>query len=135
MLVIIEHTFYYRPVYAMDRLDTRLEETIAPPRKNGELIFDAPWESRAFGMAMVLHQQSTFPWSEFSDCLATEIATGDGAPHGERVLPVPPDTTTCYYQRWLSSLEKLLIEKGIVSAGELEVRTAEFAAGLWDEEH
>jgi hypothetical protein len=34
-----------------------------------------------------------------------------------------------YYERWLSSLEKLLVEKGILSTDELEARTAEFAAG------
>ena len=27
----------------------------APPRDNGELVFEAPWESRAFGVAVALH--------------------------------------------------------------------------------
>ena len=27
----------------------------APPRDNGELVFAEPWESRAFGLAVTLH--------------------------------------------------------------------------------
>ena len=27
----------------------------APPRDNGELVFAAPWESRAFGLALALN--------------------------------------------------------------------------------
>ena len=28
----------------------------APPRSNGELVFEAPWESRSFGMAVALSE-------------------------------------------------------------------------------
>ena len=31
-----------------------LDRSAALPRKNGELVFQAPWEGRAFGMAVVL---------------------------------------------------------------------------------
>jgi nitrile hydratase accessory protein len=110
-----------------------MEEAIAPPRKNGELIFDAPWESRAFGMAMVLHQTSAYTWPEFSSRLAAEISAQAEDAQAERALPVPSGTLWVsganYYERWLSSLEKLLVEKGILSTDELEARTAEFAAG------
>jgi len=106
-----------------------MEEAIAPPRKNGELIFEAPWESRAFGMAMVLHQKSAYTWPEFSSRLATEISAQAEDSQAERVLPVPPGSGAIYYKRWLSSLEKLLVEKGILLTDELEARTAEFAAG------
>jgi hypothetical protein len=34
----------------------------APPIRNGELAFAAPWESRAFGMAMVLRNRGAFAW-------------------------------------------------------------------------
>ena len=122
----------------MDRPDApqlAMEEAIAPPRQNGELIFDAPWESRAFGMAMVLHQRSTYTWPEFSSRLATEISAQAEDAQGERVLPAPDGTGAHYYERWLSSLEKLLVEKRILSTDELEARTAEFAAGDHSHEH
>jgi len=34
-----------------ERMIADMEETAALPRQNGELVFNAPWESRAFGMA------------------------------------------------------------------------------------
>ena len=45
----------------------------APPRRNGELVFEAPWESRAFGMAVALCEQGLFEWEEFRRCLIAEI--------------------------------------------------------------
>jgi len=37
-----------------------------------------------------------------------------------------------YYERWLGSFERLLLETGVLSPDELDRRTAEFAAGVWD---
>jgi nitrile hydratase accessory protein len=112
---------------------TDLEGAVAPPRKNGELVFDAPWESRAFGMAVALHGAGMYSWEEFSNLLAVEIAAAEGSSSTERVLPVAPDIEARYYERWLSSLEKLLTEKGVVSSAELEARAEEFAVGKWDD--
>ena len=35
-------------------LAAEAEGPAAPPRANGELVFEAPWESRAFGIAIAL---------------------------------------------------------------------------------
>ena len=111
----------------------QLEGAAAPPRKNGELVFDAPWESRAFGMAVALHGAGAYEWKEFSDALAGELAAkADHASPGS-VFPIPPDAEAAYYERWLASLESLLVAKGILSREELEARTAEFEVGMWDE--
>ena len=118
----------------MDRVResvTALEGAAAPPRKNGELVFDAPWESRAFGMAVALHGQGAYTWEEFSAHLAAELAA-DVAPPNDAILPVADNVEETYYERWLTSLETLLMEKGLIGAGELEIKTAEFAAGMWD---
>ena len=114
--------------------DLDLDGPIEPPRKNGELVFEAPWEARAFGMAMVLHQQDVYPWREFSSRLAAEIA-GDSTSPDTPVFPLPPDTESRYYQQWLAALEILLLDRGLVTAKEIEARTDEFAAGLWDDHH
>ena len=37
-----------------DRLIANMEGSAALPRKNGELVFEAPWEGRAFGIAVAL---------------------------------------------------------------------------------
>ncbi|MBV9281627.1 MAG: nitrile hydratase accessory protein, partial [Chloroflexi bacterium] len=62
----------------MDRLTGPLPELdgpAAPPRKNGELVFQAPWEGRVFSMALALQGAGAYQWREFSDGLAREIAT------------------------------------------------------------
>ena len=44
----------------MTPLQLDIEGPAAPPRSNGELVFAAPWESRAFGLAMALHDGGLF---------------------------------------------------------------------------
>ncbi len=111
-----------------------LNGPIEPPRKNGELVFEAPWEARAFGMALLLHQQDVYPWREFSDRLAAQIAVDD-TPANAPVLPPPPDTESRYYRQWLAALESLVLDRGLITPDEIDSRTDEFAAGLWDDHH
>ena len=35
----------------MERVEPDAHGPLAPPRRNGELVFEAPWETRAFGLA------------------------------------------------------------------------------------
>jgi len=95
-----------------------MEDSIALPRSNGELVFEAPWECRAFGMAVALNEDKQYEWSEFQGRLAEEIA------EAERT-----GASSTYYERWLASLERLLLEKGMVTPEELESRTAGYASG------
>jgi len=99
-----------------------MDEQIALPRKNGELVFEAPWEARAFGMAVVLNEAGVYPWRDFSQGLAAETAAAD-----QRGLP------TRYYERWLETLAKLAIARGLVTPEELDERTAEYASGVHDD--
>ncbi len=92
----------------------------APPRVNGELVFAAPWEGRAFGLAVGLHERGVFGWEEFRVRLIEEIAAWERA-H-------PDGQGCCYYARWLAALEKLLAERGLCAAAELERRRAALAA-------
>lgn len=97
----------------------------AVPRKNGELVFDAPWQSRAFGMVVGLHQKGLFQWDEFKDLLIAAVAS-----------PITdPDATpaTIYYRQWLHALEALLVAKGLVSSTDLATRAEEFSSGTRDE--
>lgn len=122
----------------MDRVQESfmaLEAAAAPPRKNGELVFEAPWESRAFGMAVALHGKGTYTWQEFTSRLAMKIASSDGGQSDYAVLPVAPGAEAVYYERWLEALESVLIEKGLMTGEELEARTREYANGVWDHDH
>ena len=97
-----------------------LEGRGAPPRKNGELVFDAPWQGRAFGIAVALRDQGRYEWDEFRERLIAEIAKWEGA-H-------PDGAGWSYYARWLAALEGLLSDKGICPSSLLEVRAEELAA-------
>jgi nitrile hydratase accessory protein len=88
----------------------------APPRRNGELVFAAPWESRLFGMTLALHEAGHFAWDEFRARLIVEIARRDRDP-GWR-----------YYVCWAAALEDLLAAKGLCRPADLAVRERTLAA-------
>ena len=52
-------------VAAAAGLDGVLEGPAAPPAANGELVFEAPWQARLFGMAWSLCDAGLFEWDEF----------------------------------------------------------------------
>jgi nitrile hydratase accessory protein len=103
-----------------------LTGALAIPRKNGELVFAAPWQARAFGMAVGLHQEGLFEWEDFRSRLIAEV--GDTHPEDAGA-----DASSLYYRQWLRALERLLVDKGVLSAGDLHDRAAEFASGKRDE--
>jgi nitrile hydratase accessory protein len=94
----------------------------APPRRNGELVFAAPWESRLFGITLSLHRAGLFAWEEFRALLIEEIAAWEAA-HAAGA-----GAQWSYYARWQAALERLLAAKGLCAPGELGVRSQAFAA-------
>jgi nitrile hydratase accessory protein len=76
----------------------------ALPRRNGELVFEAPWQGRAFGMALGVVRRLGIPWREFQQRLIAEIGAHPDAP---------------YYECWLAALERLVVERGVASPAEL----------------
>ena len=79
----------------------------APPRRNGELVFAAPWEGRAFGMAVAVVERLGLDWSAFQQRLIAAIAADPDRP---------------YYASWVAALEALLVDHGVVSPGEIAAR-------------
>ena len=94
----------------VDRRIANLDGGAALPRKNGELVFHAPWEGRAFGIAVALNEKGAYDWDAFRRRLVSEIASGS------------PD----YYQSWLNALESLLISTGVVTTQQLDGRATEY---------
>ena len=88
----------------------------APPRSNGELVFAAPWESRAFGLAMALHDGGLFEWEDFRQQLIAAVKRAEVA-GGE----------FSYYRCWLEALQTLLDVEGLVDIAAVEDRAAELA--------
>jgi nitrile hydratase accessory protein len=81
------------------------------PRRNGELIFEAPWQGRAFGMAVAFTKSGGTDWEDFRQLLIAEIAT---------------DADGGYYASWLRAFERLLVQRKAVTVGEIEGRKSEY---------
>ena len=79
---------------------------LSPPRRNGEFVFDALWESRVFGMTMTLYERGAFQWNDFRDRLIAAIAAWERAHH-------PHDEGYRYWDCWLTAFESLIAEKGL----------------------
>jgi nitrile hydratase accessory protein len=105
----------------------RAAGSLGPPRRNGELVFQAPWESRAFGLAITLHEAGAFEWEEFRRRLIAEIAAWE-ASHA-------PEATYEYYRLWLRALEQTLAARGLYTRDELENRVSEFDARPHGHDH
>jgi nitrile hydratase accessory protein len=88
------------------------------PRDDAGPVFREPWEAQAFGMAVTLNERGHFTWREWTERLTAEIAAARA--RGEA------DDGTRYYEFWLTALEKLVAEKGLVATGELAVRKHEW---------
>jgi hypothetical protein len=71
------------------------------PRRNGELVFEAPWESRAFGLAAAYLDGRGEGWDRFRHALMAVIAD------------LPPGTP--YYEAWVTALERLLAADGVAA--------------------
>jgi hypothetical protein len=80
------------------------------PRRNGELVFEAPWESRAFAMVAAYLDASGLDWEHFRRHLIEAIAAS------------PVDTP--YYESWAVALAAMLGADGVVEADELADRAA-----------
>jgi nitrile hydratase accessory protein len=106
-----------------DRKVSNMTGDEALPRKNGELVFEAPWEGRAFGLAVAMNEDGLYDWVDFRDRLVEEIAA-DEARAGD----------SSYYERWMWALERLAVNRGFMTVAELDVRTAEYVSGERDDD-
>ncbi len=99
----------------------------APPRRNGELQFAAPWQSRAFGLAVGLHRRGLFEWEEFRRRLIARIGAWDRA----HAAAEPYE----YYAHWLAALQDLLVARGLAEAGAIDALARDFAARPPEADH
>jgi nitrile hydratase accessory protein len=111
-----------------ERLVADMGGTVALPRKNGELVFEAPWESQAFGIAIALYERGHYDWEEFRGRLISEIGDWERSEEDEREV-------WDYYRHWLASLEALVKDRGLLSEEEIERRMSEFVSGARDDHH
>jgi hypothetical protein len=92
-------------------VDLDADGPAAPPRANGELAFEHPWESRLFATTMALCDAGLVDYETFRERLIEEIAAR-------------PDA---YWSSWQDALESLLADSAVVDAAELAARAVAFA--------
>jgi cobaltochelatase CobN len=107
---------------SVDRVVAVMEGRAALPRKNGELVFEEPWQGRVFGMAVALHERGLYDWEEFRQALITHVAQAEtrGGPF-------------IYYEIWLQTFEALLARTGVITNTELDETTYQFEFGERDD--
>jgi nitrile hydratase accessory protein len=91
----------------------RMAGVAALPRQNGELVFDAPWQGRVMGMALALVQQRGLDWDEFRTRLIAAIDADPARP---------------YYESWTAALTELVVDLGVTSESDLDLRAARIRA-------
>jgi nitrile hydratase accessory protein len=106
----------------VDQVVTAMQGSAALPRRNGELVFEEPWQGRVFGMAVALHEQGVYEWEEFRQALIGRIAAAERR-----------GGSFVYYEIWLETFEALLDAKGLVTRDELDETTYQFEFGERDE--
>ena len=89
------------------------------PRNAEGPVFRAPWEAQAFAMALALHERGAFTWKEWARTLAQVIA--EVRQSGEE------DTGEHYYRHWLTALERIATDKGLVTGALLRKRKTQWA--------
>ncbi len=94
-------------------LDT--EGAAAPPRANGELAFQEPWQSRLFATTMATCDAGLIDYDTFRDHLIAQVARHESDGPGD------------YWAAWQDAFEAITLERGIVGERELASRATAFA--------
>ncbi len=103
---------------------TRLVDACAkhapPPRSNGELVFNHPWEGRVFGIAVAAQEAGFFTAEEFRQALIAAIAQDPGRP---------------YYGSWSAALLSVALAKCLLDEESVDQRARDFQDGVMDDVH
>ena len=103
-----------------DELESMLlDGRVEPPKANGEVIFDEPWQNRTFCMARSLCEAGHYTWDEFRACLIQQIESWQ-ADHSEQ-------EPYQYFDHFLAALTDLMELKGLCETRELDQRSRAFA--------
>jgi nitrile hydratase accessory protein len=89
--------------------------------------FDAPWQAQAFAIVIRLNKTGHFGWDEWVRVFSQEIARSP-ARAGE-------SDNDADYRQWLAALERIVVTRGLLAAGDTEKRAAEWRAAYVNTPH
>jgi nitrile hydratase len=82
-------------------------------REQDEPVFHEDWERRTLAMSRAMMAGGHYNLDEFR--------------HGIERMDPAHYLQSSYYEHWLDGLERLLLEKGVITREELEARKSELA--------
>ena len=85
------------------------------PRDAQGPVFAEPWQAQAFALAVRLNAEGVFAWTDWAAALSATLASDPG------------DDGSRYYLHWVTALETLLTDRGLLSAAELATRKHDWA--------
>ncbi len=85
----------------------------AIPAAFAEPAFSEPWHALAFALTVHLSERGAFTWPEWADVFGTALADRRGD-HG------PLDGGSDYWAAWLVALERLLSDRDLAAAGDVQ---------------
>ncbi len=94
----------------MSELQLDIDGPAAPPRANGEMVFEHPWQRRLFATTMALCESEAIQFQQFRDRLIAEISEH-------------PDE---YWSSWQDALEALLQQQQMCDLDQLGQRAQQF---------
>ncbi|SRR5581483_1099002 len=103
--------------------DARFRELATALGRDESSVFSAPWEARAFAIALGLSAAGLFTWDEFRARLIAEVGASDRIRERDGTSDQGE-----YYQHFVRALEAVVTEKKIASGAELAAKIAELAA-------
>jgi nitrile hydratase accessory protein len=114
-----------------------IEGTTAEGRDDRELerVFDAPWQARAFAVALATTKEGDHSWAEFQSRLAAEVERTDTEAEADQHDADSRERTdaeyqeAAYYEQWLAALAELLVDAETLTPEEIDARTRAFAEG------
>jgi nitrile hydratase accessory protein len=101
------------------KVDAERLAALRLPRDEEGPVFAEPWQAQAFALAVKLSDEGHFTWNEWASALADELK--GAADRGE------PDDGSRYYEHWLATLERLVLQKGLTDRKALNDRKEAWA--------
>ncbi len=106
------------------RIDALLDGINLGAAPDEERVFSAPWEARAFAVALALSEAGYFSWDFFRARLIEQVAVSDRVRERDGTA-----SRGEYYEHFLRALEQAVAEAGLASPAELARKIMEIEAG------
>jgi nitrile hydratase accessory protein len=95
-----------------------LAGALPPTSSDGEPVFAAPWEGRAFGLALDVVERHGLQWEAF---------------RGRLIEAIAEEPQRAYYESWVVALERLVADHELTTEADLSRERATVAAYRYGE--